>query len=372
MNFSDIIGQNTQKQLLKGMVDGKRAPHALLLLGKEGVGGLPLALAYIQYLLCENKQGNEESCGTCRACTKNAKMIHPDVHYSYPTIGTGKVATDFIADWRKNIAQNPYMSNNQWLSAISGGENKQGNINKDECVSIVKKLSLKSYESQYKVLVMWLPEYLGKEGNRLLKLIEEPPADTIFVLIAENQELILNTILSRCQMIKLSPLSNEDITLALAAKLDISATQASAIAQIADGNFNEALLLSQSSQNDNALLFLEWMRKIYGINGVDILQWVEKFAGAGREAQKYFFRYGLHFIREMMMYKATNSTDRVRLQNNELSTAIKMSAVIDLEQIEPIMRLFDESIHHIERNANAKILLLDVSIQMNKILKKRK
>ncbi len=371
MNFSDIIGQVTQKNLLKGMVDDNRTPHALLLLGKEGVGGLPLALAYVQYLLCENKQNKETSCGACRACTKNAKMIHPDVHYSYPTIGTGKVATDFISDWRKIIAQNPYMSNNQWLSTISGGENKQGNINKDECVSIVKKLNLKSYESKYKVLIMWLPEYLGKEGNRLLKLIEEPPDDTIFVLIAENQELILNTILSRCQMVKLSPLSNEDITLALTQKLDISATQAGAIAQIADGNFSEALLLSQSSQNDNALLFLEWMRKVYRIDGVEILQWSEKFATAGREAQKYFFRYGLHFIREMMMYKATNSIERVRLQNTELNTAIKMADIIEMEQIEPIMQIFDESIRHIERNANAKILLLDTSIRINKILRKR-
>jgi DNA polymerase III subunit delta' len=371
MNFSDIIGQTAQKNLLKGMVDDNRAPHALLLLGKEGVGGLPLALAYVQYLLCENKQNNETSCGACRACTKNTKMIHPDVHYSYPTIGTGKIATDFISDWRKIIAQNPYMSNNQWLSAISGGENKQGNINKDECVSIFKKLNLKSYESKYKVLIMWLPEYLGKEGNRLLKLIEEPPDDTVFVLVAENQELILNTILSRCQMVKLSPLSNEDITLALTQRLDISTTQAGAIAQIADGNFNEALLLSQSSQNDNAVLFLEWMRKVYRIDGVEILQWVEKFAAAGREAQKYFFRYGLHFIREMMMYKATNSIDRVRLQNAELSTAIKMSDIIEMEQVEPIMHIFDESIRHIERNANAKILLLDASIRVNKILRKR-
>jgi DNA polymerase III subunit delta' len=363
VKFSEVIGQTTPKKILQSMIDDNRAPHALLLLGKEGIGGLALALAYIQYLLCENRGSDGEACGTCKACSKNTKWVHPDVHYSYPTIGTGKVATDFISDWRKMLGQNPYMSNNQWLMGISGGENKQGNINKDECVSIVKKLSLKSFESPYKVLLMWLPEYLGKEGNRLLKLIEEPPDDTIFVLVAENQELILNTILSRCQLVKLSPLNNEDITLNLAEKTGLSTSQSAAIAQIADGNFNEALTLSQSSQNDNSMLFLEWMRKVYAINGVDILQWCEKFAGAGREAQKYFFRYGLHFIREMMMYKITQSAERIRLQKTELDTAVKMSAVIELEQIEPIMQLFDEAIKHIERNVNAKILLLDTSIR---------
>ncbi len=370
MKFSEVIGQNTPKHILQGLIDGDRVPHALLLLGKEGVGGLPLALAYIQYLLCENKQDGL-ACETCRACSKNAKFIHPDVHYSYPTVGTGKIATEFISDWRKMLEKNAYFSNNQWLTTISGGENKQGNINKDECVSIVKKLSLKAFESKYKVLLMWLPEYLGKEGNRLLKLIEEPPEDTIFVLVAENQELILNTILSRCQLVRLSPLSNEDITLSLANRLQISTSQASAIAQIADGNFAEALSLSQNNNNDNALLFLEWMRKVYAINGVDILQWTDKFAGAGREAQKYFFRYGLHFIRELMMYKISNQVENIRLQKTELDTAVKMSKVIELEQIEPIMHLFDEAIHHIECNANAKILLMDISIRMNKILKKR-
>lgn len=371
MKFREVIGQATPKQILTGMIEGNRAPHALLLLGREGLGGIPMALAYIQYLLCEDKQGDGDACGFCRACSKTSKFIHPDVHYSYPTVGTGKISTDFIAEWRKNISKNPYQNVNQWLTSISGGENKQGNINKDECASIMKKLSLKAFESKYKVLLMWLPEYLGKEGNRLLKLIEEPPDDTIFVLVAENQELILNTILSRCQLVTLSPLSNEEIILALAEKMSISTSQASAIAQIADGNFNEALSLCQNSDNDNAMLFLEWMRKIYAINGPDILQWTDKFAAAGREAQKYFFRYGLHFIRELMMYKVTNRSEKIRLQRTELETLIKMSNVIQLEHIEPISKLFDEAIFHIERNANAKILLLDVSIRMNKILKNR-
>jgi DNA polymerase III subunit delta' len=368
--FRDIIGQHSQIGLLKGMIDSNRFPHALLLLGNEGVGGLPLALAYIQYLVCENKT-TAEACGECKACRKAAKFSHPDIHYSYPTVGTGKVATDFITDWRKALSENVYMSANQWLMQISGGENKQGNITKDECVAVVKKLSLKSFESPYKVLLMWLPEYLGKEGNRLLKLIEEPPENTIFILVAENQEAILNTILSRCQLVKLSPIDKDLIKNALIERKGIDAAQAEAIAQIADGNFNEALTLSQHSDNDNAMLFLEWMRKCYNGNGIDIIQWAEKIATTSREAQKYFLRYGLHFFREMLLLKLVNDTSKIRLQKKELDTALRMTNLIDVEGIERIALLFDNTIMAIERNGNGKLIFADTSIKLNKILRQK-
>lgn len=370
MYFKDIIGQESQINLLRAMIEGNRFPHALLLLGNEGVGGLPLALAYIQYLICEDKK-ESEPCGECKACRKAAKFSHPDIHYSYPTIGTGKVSTDFIVDWRKALAENPYMSANQWISQISGGENKQGNITKDECVSIVKKLSLKSFESPYKVLLMWLPEYLGKEGNRLLKLIEEPPENTIFVLIAENQEAILNTILSRCQILKLSPIDKDLIREGLVRQMGIAVGQAEAIAQIADGNYNEALTLSQHSENDNAMMFLEWMRKCYNGNGIDMIQWADKIASTSREAQKYFLRYGLHFFRELLLLKVVHDRSKIRLQKSELDTAIKMSNIIEVNQIENIATLFNDTIMSIERNGNGKLIFADTSIKLNKILKKR-
>lgn len=368
--FQSVIGQESQKHLLQNMVDANRAPHALLLLGNEGVGGLALALAYIQYLVCENRQAGE-ACNVCKACNKASKFVHPDIHYSYPTIGTNKVATDFVTDWRKALHDNAYMSANQWLNRISGGENKQGNINKDECVSIVKKLSLKSFESPYKILLMWLPEYLGKEGNRLLKLIEEPPENTIFVLVAENQEAILNTILSRCQLLKLSPIDKTLIKSALLEKTTITEVQAEAIAQLTDGNFNEALTLSQYNENDNALMFLEWMRKCYNGNGVDLIQWADKIAATSREAQKYFLRYGLHFLREFIQLKLTGNPAQVRLQNSELDTAQKMTKVLEIDQIEPIATLFNTAIAAIERNGNGKLIFADASIRLNKILRRR-
>ena len=206
MAFSNIIGQEKVKQMLHQMVHGDRLPHALLFLGPSGSGKLALALALAQYLLCENRQ-DSDSCGQCPSCSKSQRFIHPDLHFSFPSVGTNVTSDSFLPQWRKWMEENPYLTVNEWLQSI-GAENRQGNINKEECAAIIRKLSLKIFEGSHKILVMWLPEYLGKEGNRLLKLIEEPPEDTIFILVAENQELILNTILSvsmNCSPLKAVP-----------------------------------------------------------------------------------------------------------------------------------------------------------------------
>lgn len=210
MLFSEVIGQESVKAQLKQMASGGRLPHALLFLGPQGSGKLSLAMALAQYLLCENP-GADDACGQCNQCNKAGKLIHPDLHFSYPTIGTKAISDHFLVNWRQAMADNPYLDVNQWLQGI-GAENKQGNITKEECVNIIKKLSLKTFENNYKVLIMWLPEFLGKEGNRLLKVIEEPPESTIFILVAEDQELILNTILSRCQIVNIKALSDEEVT----------------------------------------------------------------------------------------------------------------------------------------------------------------
>jgi DNA polymerase III subunit delta' len=369
MHFHDIIGQDFAKHTIQRMASNERMPHAILFVGQEGVGTLALALATAQYILCEAKQNNE-SCGTCKNCSKVSKYIHPDVHYSYPTVGTNKVSTDFILEWRKALNQNSYLNANQWLQFLDA-ENKQGNINKDECQAIIRKLSLKSFETPYKILIMWLPEYLGKEGNRLLKLIEEPPENTIFLLVAENQELILNTIISRCQVIKVSRLSNEEISEGLVKKLQLSPDKAQTIAHLADGNFNEAITLAQHAENDNAQLFLDWMRKCWKGNGVELMAWVEQFAALGREGQKYFLRYALHFLRELLYLQLINDPSTTKLLPSELDVATNLAKILKFEQIPPIATLFDECAYYIERNANAKILFLDTSIQLHKLLKQK-
>lgn len=368
MKFAELIGQHSLQASLRLMVQENRMPHAQLFIGGEGCGKLAVAMAFAQYALCEDRT-EEDSCGKCASCAKASKLIHPDLHFSYPTVGTNVRSEHFLPQWREAMDENPYLNVNQWLQRI-GAENKQGNINKEECANIIRKLSLKTFEGRYKILIMWLPEYLGKEGNRLLKLIEEPPEDTLFILVAEDQEKILNTILSRCQLTSIKPLSDEAIRQALQEREGMGVERAQDIVQLAGGNYNEALQLVTSEVNGNSTLFLGWLRKCYIGNGVDMADWTADFAKIGRENQKYFIQYALHFMREYMLLKLTGNPN-VKLQPQELKTAQNLTKVIELPQIEQISQLLTDCSYYIERNANPKILFLDASIQMNKILKKR-
>src|SRR5205085_8915740 len=279
MQFNDVIGQQMAKQHLVEMLQHNRLSHALLFLGKEGSGSLPLALAFTQYITCDRVQnrgigtstaslfGLEEaptpikadqplpsdSCGVCPSCLKSKQYAHPDIHYSYPVIpkksGDKPVSTDYIQEWREFLQVYPYGNVYDWLQNI-GAENKQGNITAEECNDIIRQLNLKSFESGYKILVQWMPEYLGKEGNKLLKLIEEPPANTLFILVAENEEQILPTILSRCQLVKIPQLENADIEEALQTGSNTPSETARQVAAIAQGNYREALQLLQHAEED--------------------------------------------------------------------------------------------------------------------------
>lgn len=368
MNFKKVIGQQTVAQSLKRAVDNQRLPHALLLLGKTGSGNLALAIALAKYVLCKNK-GEEDSCGVCNNCKKVTKYIHPDLHFAFPVVGTKMTSDHFLTEWREAIAANPYLDVNDWLEKI-GAENKQGNISKDECNNIIKKLSLKTFEDSWKIQIIWLPEYLGKEGNRLLKLIEEPPAQTLFILVVENTEMILNTILSRCQIFTLSPLREEDITHHLIHDKNIAPTLAQQVALLADGNYNQAIKLAQTQQNDDTALFLEWLRAAYRGNGVQIVDLVGQLAKLGRENQKRLFQYGLHFLRELLMMKfAPNATPK--LLDNEHKAASNLSAVLTFDKIEKLVTLLNDTHYYVIRNANPKILFLDASIQMNQIMRSK-
>ncbi len=366
MLFSEIIGQNRVKPFLLQLAASERVPHALLFLGNTGSGNLALATAFAQLLQCENP-ASEGACGTCSACRKAAQFAHPDIHFSFPTVGTNAVSTDFSKQWRATMTENPYLEINSWLQRL-GADNKQGNINKEECNAILKKLSFKAFEGRYKILVMWLPEYLGKEGNRLLKLIEEPPDQTIFLLAAENQEAILNTILSRCQLIKTDTLSDEEVTAGLRARRGLDETRARQIAFLSGGDFSAALVAADAPDNDDAHLLLDWLRKCWRGNAVELVKWTEDFAKLGRENQKQFLQYGLHFLREMLALVVTGNP-AMRLRPEELSTAQNMAKVLDFDKIAQLTTIFNDNVYYIERNANPKILFLDTSIQMNRILK---
>lgn len=365
------LGQERAKAQLHRLYHSGRVPHALLFLGQTGWGTLALALEFAQMLQCETNFAQPEqpdsACGACPACRKAAQFVHPDIHFSYPAVGTNAVSSNFVKEWRAALQENPWMDVNSWLQRI-GAENKQGNITKDECHAIIKKLSLKIFEGRYKILLLWLPEYLGKEGNRLLKLIEEPPEQTIFLLVAENADQILPTILSRCQLVKTDPLTDEDVAAALQEKRQLTASRAQQIALLSSGDLNYALQTADNPANDDATFLLDWLRKCWVGNGIELVKWTDQFAKLGRENQKQFIQYGLHFLRELMALTITKNPN-ARLQPEELQTAERMAAVLNFEKITQMVSILNENAYYIERNANPKILFLDTSIQMNRILK---
>ncbi|MBA2561564.1 MAG: hypothetical protein H0V14_01370, partial [Chitinophagaceae bacterium] len=269
MQFKDVIGQQSVKSQLVKMVQQNRLSHALLFLGKEGSGALPLALAFAQYIVCTSAKTSkfiepspssprgegrgEDSCGSCPACIKANQLIHPDIHFSFPVItkkpGESPVSANYIREWREFVDGNPYGNVYDWLQFITA-ENKQGNITAKECEEINHILNLKSFESGYKILIMWMPEFLGKEGNKLLKLIEEPPPDTLFIFVAEDENVILPTILSRTQLVKILALTDEEIEKALITQGKVENNKAKQIAGVSEGNYRDALQMLQHAEEN--------------------------------------------------------------------------------------------------------------------------
>ncbi|MTB51628.1 hypothetical protein [Lewinella sp. W8] len=370
MNFDQLIHQPPGLHQLRRMAAADRLPHANLLLSAPGTGGLPAALAIANLLLCENRQGEggDTACGSCRACRKTKGYVHPDFHFAFPTVGSKMTSDPFLPQWREALQERPYLEANDWLQRI-GAENKQGNITREACANIIKKLNLKIFEGRYKIMLIWLPEYLGNEGNRLLKMIEEPPENTVFFLVAERSELILNTILSRCQLTKLSPPTDEEIVAGLG-QVGIDPAAAAAAARLADGNFNVARALADGDSVNHGERFLAWMRVCFQGSAAKLTDWTDDFAKLGRENQKHFLRYALHFWREFLLLSVTdNAAGRVRLPENELASARKMLPLVSHEQLADISEILSECMEHVERNANPRILFLDAGIRLHQIFR---
>ncbi|RYD91818.1 MAG: hypothetical protein EOP54_21805, partial [Sphingobacteriales bacterium] len=271
MQFKQIVGQHAVKQRLITSVQENRVSHAQLFLGPEGSGSLPLAVAYAQYLSCEDKQP-DDSCGACSSCRKYQKLMHPDLHFSYPFFAKHKddTALTFIEQWRDSFLANPYLNLDAWRDSLEA-ENKQANINIAECHQIIKKLSLKPFESQYKVLILWLPEYLDKEGNALLKIIEEPQPNTLFLLVAQNQDQILNTILSRTQLIKITAPGYDEIKDYLLLEQGQPQGIAAEIAYLSNGNISEAIAMTRQDSSNYHNLFVQWLRLCVTNKGIELV-----------------------------------------------------------------------------------------------------
>ena len=365
MQFKDITGHQEVKNHLLNSVKNNRVSHAQLFLGPEGSGSLALAVAYAQYINCENKQA-DDSCGECSSCHKYQRLIHPDLHFSYPFYPSKDTVTaiDVLQEWRTAFTKNPYLGLNFWRDQLDAG-NKQANIPIKEVHDIIKKLSLKAFEAEYKVLIMWLPEYLDKEGNALLKLIEEPPAKTVFLLVAENQERILNTIISRTQLVKINKIGHEEMRNYLIEKYQVENSVANEIAFIADGNVQEAInLLSFQEHNSNFSTFVEWMRYIVTDRGADLLKLSDdNLAKLGRENQKSFLLYAINVMRQIILMQQ-GLRSLVFLKEEELKFVEKFSELYLFEQLTEAIGLLEKTHYGIERNGNPKILFLDLSLQL--------
>jgi DNA polymerase-3 subunit delta' len=368
MQFNQIVGQAAIKQRLINTVTENRVSHAQLFLGPEGSGSLALAVAYAQFLSCEDKQA-DDSCGVCSSCRKYQKLVHPDLHFSYPFFAKHKDdnALTFIEQWREAFLTNPYLNLDTWRNYLDA-ENKQANINIAECHQIIKKLSFKPFESVYKVLILWLPEYLDKEGNALLKIIEEPQPNTLFLLVAQNQDQILNTILSRTQLVKIPALGYEDIKQHLISNHNQTENAAAEIAYLSNGNLTEALAMVDQDTKSYHNLFVQWLRLCFANKGIEIVAFVDQLAKMGRENQKNFLRYGISFIRECCLLMA-GAGSLVHLPAAELETAQKMTNVMNISIANDISSELEKAHYHVERNANPKILFLDVSLQIINFLK---
>ena len=378
MQLKDVIGQQDVKQRFVQSVTEERVSHAQLIYGPEGSGGLPLALAFAQYLTCE-QPADEDSCGRCSSCIKNQKLVHPDVHYSFPVATVRDIlkpkSTDFIEEFRKAVIDQPYLDFNDWFESLDTA-NKQGFMSVEESADILRKLHLKSFESPYKIVIQWMPEKMRTEAaNKLLKIIEEPPDRTIFFLVTENRDQILGTLLSRTQLVRVKHLTLDEIEQSLIKNMELPQSQAHSIAFLADGNYHLALQLAahEASEMSFETAFIEWMRLCFQpIKSIEkLLKWVDTIAKSGRESQKQFLTASIHTLRECIIANIA-APQLLRLDDQQQHTLKDFIPFIHKGNIHQFIQELNDACFHVERNANAKILFLDLSFRLNKALLQQK
>ncbi|MDA3893425.1 MAG: DNA polymerase III subunit delta [Salinivirgaceae bacterium] len=373
MNFSKIIGQNNIKNHLIQTVKQGRISHAQLFLGNEGYGSLPLALAYAKYIMCLNKT-DTDSCGECSSCRKIAKYQHPDLHFVFPVItpkNKDKAVSDtYITEWRQFLLSTPYGTYNNWLNGLDAG-NSQAIIRVDEGKEILRKLNMKSFESDYKIMILWFPEKMNAEtANKLLKLIEEPPEKTLFFLVAQNSQYIISTILSRTQLVKITRITEDDLFIGLQEKHQLTEDKARQISRLSEGDYAiaEEYIESSIDMQQNFEQFVQMMRLSYSGKMIDLIKWVDEISKIGREKQKAFLTYSLRMIRENLIINQKQKA-MVRMSDNEEGFAEKFARFIHPVNAPHLNSEIDKAILHITRNANAKVVFLDLCIRLNRILK---
>ncbi len=377
MQFQSVIGQEALKAKLIQTIREGRISHAQLFWGAEGSGNLPLALAYAQYLNCANRT-ETDSCGLCPSCNKIQKLIHPDLHFAVPVNSTKSVPADkkpitdhFLPQWREALIANPYLTEAGWYAAMDL-DNKQGRISVYEANRIIEKLNFKAFESEYKILLLWLPERMGAEGaNRLLKLVEEPPDKTVFLLVCEDPNRVIKTILSRAMPVRVPPIAEADICRALEQRAQVAAPLAAKVARLSEGSYSRALELLQSDSEKSE--YFEWftfmMRNAYAGNFLDLLDWLDELSKAGRERQKNFLLYAQQMLRESYMFNR-GAEKAVYLMGEEESFAHKFSPFVNERNAEELLRQLNLAFGHIGQNGNPTMVFTDMFLQIGRLLRK--
>lgn len=365
MQFKDVVGQGELKSHLIKEVLSEKVSHAQLFLGKPGFGSLPMALAFVQYLFCENKQ-ETDSCGVCPSCRKTQELQHPDLHFSFPVVqAINKKSDAFLSDWREQVKENPYFNLNDWLKRIDD-KGRKPIIGTEESQEIIKKLNLKSYEGGYKVMIIWMAEDMNATcSNKLLKILEEPPAKTLFILVCESQEYILQTIISRTQLLKIPRINIDDLSNYLKNEHSMSLEGADSMAARVDGDLNEALemLGDSTEQSENRELFIQLMRVCYKKDVVPMMDWAEEMAILTKEKQKIFIRYALHMFRQSMLRNYTDD-QLTRVSDEEDNFLKNFAKFITGNNVFDFMETFNDAHYHIERNAHAKILFTNICFKV--------
>lgn len=369
MFFRDIIGLHDVKEHLINSVQQGLIPHARIFYGPEGVGKLPLAIAYARYLNCSNR-GEDDACGECPSCHKFDKLAHPDLHFVFPVVKS-KVSDQYLTEWRAFLSEHRYFNLNQWLNFIDA-QNAQGVIYAKESDEIIRKLSLKVYEAPYKIMIIWLPEKMHEAcANKLLKLIEEPPGQTVFLLVSEERENVLQTIWSRCQPLHIRAIEKDEMVVALQQEFDLDAQEAASTAHIANGSFTKAIEMIQSSEHTEHFfeLFMQMMRSAYAGKIKAIREIGAEIAGIGREMQKSFLLYSLRLFREYFVSNL-NEPEMVYLNNDEWQFGERFAPFINEKNIEELNDEFSLAYRQIEQNGNAKIIFLDLCLKVTLLLRK--
>lgn len=373
--FKDVVGQEEVKQLLTGSVRSGKVPHALLFTGVSGSGKLPLALAFARYLLCQHPLP-DDSCGNCASCRMVDRLAHPDLHFAFPIIkkkaGRDSVCDDFLPQWREMLERDPYVGLQQWMRRIDAG-NQQPQIYVRESDEIQRKLSLKSSQGGYKVMLVWLPEKMNVDcANKLLKLLEEPPVKTVFLLVSEQPDMLLSTIVSRTQRVNLHPLSDQKIEGFLRIRYSLVEEDARDIAHRSAGSLLKAMENIQLSEENRLCfdLFVNLMRMAYKRDIRSLKAWSEQVAGMGRERQKNLLEYCQRMVRENFIMNFRHP-EMVYMNPDEESFSVRFAPFINERNIFQIMALLEEAQTHIEQNVSARMVFFDMALRMIVEMKQR-